>query len=54
MTNVRSVVVTTLVLGTNSAGRARRTGHFTVGYMPGASEPSRLATSNSTAIVRVF
>ena len=41
MTKVRSVVVTTLVLGTNSAGRGLRTGHLTLGYMPGASVPSR-------------
>ena len=54
MTKVRSVVVTTAVRGTHSAGRALRTGHFTEGYMPGASEPSRLATSSSTAIVRVL
>ena len=41
ITNVRSLVVTTLVLGTNSAARPLRTGHLTVGYIPGASEPSR-------------
>ena len=54
LTNVRSVVVTTLVFGANTEGRARRTGHFTVGYMPGANEPSRFITSSSMAMVRVF
>src|ERR1700691_1698400 len=54
ITKVRSVVVTTLVLGANSAGCSRRTGHLTLGYMPGASVPSRLRTSNSTGMVRVF
>src|ERR1019366_9857155 len=34
-TKVRSAVVTTLVLGTSSDGRVLRTGHFTLGYMPG-------------------
>src|SRR5271165_5013591 len=53
-TKVRSVVVTTLVLGTNKDGCDCRTGHFTEGYMPGESEPSGLKTSNSTAMVRVF
>src|ERR1022692_851851 len=53
-TKQRSAVVTTLVLGTSSEGRVRRMGHFTLGYMPGESEPSRLRTSNSTGMVRVF
>src|SRR5215469_11459721 len=53
MTNVRSLVVTTLVRGVHREGCSRRTGHFTVGYIPGESEPSRLITSNSTAMVRV-
>ena len=52
ITNVRSVVVTTLVFGTKRAGCARRTGHFTDGYIPGESESSRFMTSTSTAMVR--
>jgi len=44
-----TVVVTTLVFGTNNAGRECRTGHFTVGNIPGARDPPRLATSSSTA-----
>ena len=53
MTNVRSVVAATLPLGTKSDGAVRRTGQRTWQNVPGASRPSLLATSSSTAIVRV-
>jgi hypothetical protein len=53
MTNVRPVVLATLPAGTKSDGAVRRTGHMTCVNVPGASRPSALFTSNSTAIVRV-
>lgn len=37
-----------------NARSVERTGQFTCGYMPGASAPELLGTSNSTDIVRVF
>src|SRR5437667_5380306 len=54
MTNVFSVVVTTLVAGNKSDGRDCRTGHITVGYMPEANAPFGFITSISTAIARVL
>src|SRR6185437_6885780 len=42
MTNVLSVVVTTLVDGTTSSDCAELTGQSAVGYIPGASVPSLL------------
>jgi hypothetical protein len=48
------VVVAMLAGGTSSAGRSFRTGHRTSPYMPEASLRLGLATSSSTAIVRVF
>src|SRR5207244_4208319 len=54
ITNVRSVVVTTLVGGTSSDGCGRRTGHCTSGYMPAPSRRSAFATSSSTGIDRDF
>ena len=51
MTNVRPVVFATLALGTSSDGAVRRTGQRTWQNVPGASRPSALLTSSSTAIV---
>ena len=49
-----SFVRATAEAGTNSVGCARRTGHSTSAYMPGARCPEELVTSSSTGIVRVF
>ena len=54
ITNVRSVVVTTLVGGTSNEACGRRTGQDTSEYMPGASLRSGFFTSSSTGIVRVL
>src|SRR5215471_9642495 len=54
ITNVCSVVVTTLVGGTNSEDRGFRTGQRTSGYIPGANLRSGFFTSSSTAIVLVL
>src|SRR4030095_3864359 len=53
ITNVRPVVLATLLLGTRSDGAVRRTGHLTWQNVPGARRPSALSTSSSTAMVRV-
>ena len=53
ITNTFSVVVTTAPGGTRIDPFAFRTGHVTSAYIPGASAPAPLLTSNSTDIVRV-
>src|SRR5206468_3063171 len=52
-TNVRPVVLATLPFGTRREGAVRCTGHWTWQNVPGASRPSALFTSSSTAMVRV-
>src|SRR5258708_1433524 len=50
ITNIRSLVLTTLVTGSGRAFWLPGRGHLTDGYMPAASRPLGFATSSSTGM----